>query len=430
MHVDAGGGQPGPGGDVPGRRRVEPLVGEGAGRGLEQPGGRRRRSVGPRGSSGRGCAVALVTLTACPTLARLSKRLVTGRGSLEDACPATSTTTTTRPSGQRPGVRRPHASPADRGDARAQGDPARHLEGGRQAGPARPRHPRGVRRRGGGRLPLQRRRGRGDRQLQRGRLLVLRHPRRRLPALPRRPRHRGAEAALAAGHGVRRADLRDRDDRAVRRLRPRRPARPRPSATATTGSSTAPRPSSPTATRPTWSSSPPAPTRARAPRASPCSWSRPAWRASPAAASSTRSARRSPTPPSCSSTTSGSPTPTGSARRAMGFIAMMQRLPQERIGVAVANTCARRADPHRDDRVHQGAQGVRPADRLLPAQQVQDRRAGHQDRGHPGLRRRLRRRPRPGSSPRSTRPRPSGGQRRCRTTSSTTASSSTAATAS
>ena len=39
-------------------------------------------------------------------------------------------------------------------------------------------------------------------------------------------------------------------------------------------------------------------------------------RASAAAASSTRSARTSPTPPSCSSRTSGSPTPTGSARRA------------------------------------------------------------------------------------------------------------------
>ena len=53
-------------------------------------------------------------------------------------------------------------------------------------------------------------------------VLVLRHPLRRLPALHRRPRHRGAEAALAARHGERRAHLRHRDDRALRRLRPRR----------------------------------------------------------------------------------------------------------------------------------------------------------------------------------------------------------------
>ena len=76
----------------------------------------------------------------------------------------------------------------------------------------------------------------------------------------------------------------------------------------------------------------------------------------------------------------------------MGFIAMMQRLPAgaDRRG-AVANIGARRADPPRDHRVRQGAQGVRPADRVVPAQQVQARRAGHQGRGHPGLRRRLHR---------------------------------------
>ena len=51
---------------------------------------------------------------------------------------------------------------------------------------------------------------------------LLRHPQRRLPALHRRPRHPGAEGALAARDGRRRADLRHRDDRARRRLRPRR----------------------------------------------------------------------------------------------------------------------------------------------------------------------------------------------------------------
>ena len=54
----------------------------------------------------------------------------------------------------------------------------------------------------------------------------------------------------------------------------------------------------------------------------------------------------------------------------------------------------RAADPRRDHRLRQGAQGVRPADRRLPAQQVPHRRAADQDRGHPGVRRRLRRRAR------------------------------------
>ena len=61
----------------------------------------------------------------------------------------------------------------------------------------------------------------------------------------------------------------------------------------------------------------------------------------------------------------------------MGFIAMMQRLPQERIGGAVSNTANAAQILQRDHRVRQGAQGVRPADRDVPAQQVQARRAGH-----------------------------------------------------
>ncbi len=75
-----------------------------------------------------------------------------------------------------------------------------------------------------------------------------------------------------------------------------------------------------------------------------------------------------------------------------GFIAMMERLPQERIGAAVSNTAHAQQILRRDHRLRQGAQGVRPADRRLPAQQVPHRRAADQDRGHPGVRRRLRRR--------------------------------------
>ena len=89
------------------------------------------------------------------------------------------------------------------------------------------------------------------------------------------------------------------------------------------------------------------------------------------------------------------------------------------------------ADPRGDDRVHQGAQGLRPVRRLVPAQQVQDRRAGHAGRGHAGVRRQLRDGAHRGQAVRRRRRRrPSGGRPRCRTTSSTSACSCTAATAS
>ena len=115
----------------------------------------------------------------------------------------------------------------------------------------------------------------------------------------------------------------------------------------------------------------------------------------------------------------------------MGFIAMMQRLPAGAGRGGLRQRRPRQADPARDHRVRQGAQGVRPVDRVLPAQQVQARRAGHLDRGRRGLRRRLHRGARRGHScPRSTPPRPSGGAPRCRTTCSTSACSCTAATAS
>ncbi len=92
---------------------------------------------------------------------------------------------------------------------------------------------------------------------------------------------------------------------------------------------------------------------------------------------------------------------------------------------------ARPADPRGDAAVRQGPQGVRPGRRLLPAQQVPARRAVHPGRRHPGLRRPVRGRPRRRRADRrSTPPRRSGGPRRCRTRSSTTACSCTVATAS
>ena len=53
----------------------------------------------------------------------------------------------------------------------------------------------------------------------------------------------------------------------------------------------------------------------------------------------------------------------------------------------------RHPDPLRDDRLRQGALGLRPADRLVPVQQVHPGRAGHKGRGHAGLRRPVHRRP-------------------------------------
>ena len=75
----------------------------------------------------------------------------------------------------------------------------------------------------------------------------------------------------------------------------------------------------------------------------------------------------------------------------LGFIAMMERLPQERIGAAVSNTAhAQQILLETIDYVKQ-RRGLRPADRRLPGQQVPHRRAADQAGGHPGVRRRLRR---------------------------------------
>ena len=178
------------------------------------------------------------------------------------------------------------------------------------------------------------------------------------------------------GHGHRRADLRHRDDRARRAAPTSPPSRPPRCATATTGCSTAPRPSSPTATRPTWSSSPPAPTRPRAPRASPCSWSRPGMEGFSRGRKLDKVGQEEADTAELFFEDVRVPDANRLGDEGLGFIAMMQRLPQERVGAAVRQHRARLPDPPRDDRVRQGAQGVRPADRLVPAQQVQDRRAG------------------------------------------------------
>ena len=103
-----------------------------------------------------------------------------------------------------------------------------------------------------------------------------------------------------------------------------------------------------------------------------------------------------------------------------GFIHMMQHLPQERIGNAIAQPGAGAVDPRRDRAVREGPQGLRPVDRHLPAQQVPARRAAR-----PRSRSRRRTstsassRTPPVDSRRWTPRRRSGGLLRCRTTCST-----------
>ena len=127
----------------------------------------------------------------------------------------------------------------------------RGLAQGRRGGAALLRRRRGVRRRRGQGLPLQRGAHRGDHPGRRQRAR-LPGPQRRDRPLHQPPGDRRAEAALAARPGQRRADLGDRDDRARRRVGP--PGHPdhARSTRATTTSSTAPRRSSATASCPTW----------------------------------------------------------------------------------------------------------------------------------------------------------------------------------
>ena len=174
-----------------------------------------------------------------------------------------------------------------------------------------------------------------------------------------------------------------------RRLRPgraqdhRRPRRRR------LGRSTDPRPSSPTATPPTSSSSPRAPTRTQGAKGITLFGGRDA-----ACRGFTRGRKLDKVGQDESDTAElffdGRP---GAGANLIGevdrgFIHMMERLPQERLGAAASQHRARRRDPRRDHRVREAAQGVRPADRLLPAQQVPDRRTGHAGRGVAGVRRR------------------------------------------
>ena len=114
----------------------------------------------------------------------------------------------------------------------------------------------------------------------------------------------------------------------------------------------------------------------------------------------------------------------------LGFISMMQRLPQERVGAAVANTA----------HAFQIFRETWPTPRSARPSASRSARSSTTSSRWPSCRPSSRS-PRPtsttasrptrsGSSPRSTRPRPSGSPPRCRTTCSTSASSSTAATAS
>ena len=113
-----------------------------------------------------------------------------------------------------------------------------------------------------------------------------------------------------------------------------------------------------------------------------------------------------------------------------GFIYLMMNLPQERLIIAAQAVAACECDPRAVPRLRQDPRGVRQADRQVPAQPVPDRRDGHRGQGRPGVRRRLpaqapRRQARRRSTPRWR----SGGPPSCRTSWSTRASSSTAATA-
>ena len=113
-----------------------------------------------------------------------------------------------------------------------------------------------------------------------------------------------------------------------------------------------------------------------------------------------------------------------------GFIYLMMNLPQERLIIAAQAVAACRGDRRDVPRLRQDPRGVRQADRQVPAQPVPDRRDGHRGPGRPGLPRRLpAQAPRRQARPRSTPRWPSGGRPSCRTSWSTRASSSTAATA-
>ncbi len=78
-------------------------------------------------------------------------------------------------------------------------------------------------------------------------------------------------------------------------------------------------------------------------------------------ASSTRWASTRPTRPSCSSATCAFPPRTSIGEVDGGFVAMMERLPQERLGAAVANLAHAWSALAGDPRLREGAAGVRAA---------------------------------------------------------------------
>ena len=168
----------------------------------------------------------------------------------------------------------------------------------------------------------------------------------------------------------------------------------RPTTARATGSSTAARRSSPTATPPTWSSSRPGPTRPRVPGHHAVR-----HRGRDARPARGRKLDKVGQDESDTAELFFENVRVSDANRlgdeGMGFVAMMQRCPgADRWGGRQHGE--RGPDPPRDDRVRQGPQGLRPADRDVSAQQVQAGGARHHGRGHPGVRRRLHHRPRAG----------------------------------
>ena len=169
---------------------------------------------------------------------------------------------------------------------------------------------------------------------------------------------------------------RDRHDRALRRFGPRRAEDHRGPATATNGSSTARRRSSRTAT--------PADMVITAVRTEPgeggrrasrCSRSRRTRRASAAAASSTRSGRSESDTSELFFENVRCTDADIIGEVDHGFIHMMVSARPGAARLLGRQHRARQADPRGDDPVRQGPQGVRAADRRLPAQQVPARRA-------------------------------------------------------
>ena len=74
----------------------------------------------------------------------------------------------------------------------------------------------------------------------------------------------------------------------------------------------------------------------------------------------------------------------------MGFIQLMQQLPQERLVIAIQAIAAIEAAMEHTHRLRQGAQGVRQADHRFPEHPLQAGRAQDQGPGRPRVRRRLR----------------------------------------